>query len=97
MANEGIVEKIAVTKKRSATQSSVIQALRLLKPEETQEGANGSEALASDEDAEDDEHACPVAYRPLERQILDLLMDAGSRGLTNFVRCTSPHLACSVD
>ncbi|BGP35225.1 hypothetical protein JCM10296v2_007057 [Rhodotorula toruloides] len=84
MANEGIVEKIAVTKKKSATQSSVIQALRLLKPEDVQEGANGSEALASDEDAEDDELACPVAYRPVERQILDLLMDAGSRGLTNF-------------
>ncbi|GEM11478.1 B-block binding subunitof TFIIIC family protein [Rhodotorula toruloides] len=85
MANEGLVEKIAVTKKKSAMHSIAIQALRLIKPQETQEGVNGrAEALLSEEAAEEDEHACPVANRALERQILDLLMDAGSRGLTNF-------------
>lgn len=87
MANEGIVEKIAVTKRKSATQSSVVQALRLLKWEEVQEGSTGrEEADSAEDDADEDEHACPVATRALERQILDLLIDAGSRGLTNFVR-----------
>ncbi|BGP51552.1 hypothetical protein JCM10450v2_007498 [Rhodotorula kratochvilovae] len=85
LAAEGVLEKINVTRKKAGNKTAIAQALRLCAPpaadaeaDELPAPPGGAAALAED----DDDGSYPVAGRPIERQVLDLLMDADARGLT---------------
>ena len=99
MAEEGILEKITVTKKKSGGVQSRTQALRLRRQDELVGSVENVDVdvkvrqralreAAGDED-DDDGSSYPVTMRTIEQQILDLVMNAGSRGITNIV---SPKL-----
>ena len=103
MADEGILEKITVTKKKSGGVQSRTQALRLRRPDELQvDGENVNvdvkvrqhalREVAQEED-DDDGSSYPVTMRTIEQQVLDLVMNAGSRGITNVVS-TARSLRC---
>ncbi|BGP19943.1 hypothetical protein JCM10213v2_008074 [Rhodosporidiobolus nylandii] len=85
---DGLVEKITVKKTRGAgKKESVVQALRLVRREGDGEGGEGgatanAPAVPTDEDEEDDPDFYPVFGKTIERQVLELLMDADSRGMT---------------
>ncbi|GAA5926196.1 hypothetical protein JCM1841_001152 [Sporobolomyces salmonicolor] len=85
MAIDGIVEKIAVSKKKAHGNTTTVQALRLLKPDgvPVTSEATGDALPAQQQDDDDvDDASYPLVTRSMERQILDLLMEADSRGLT---------------
>lgn len=95
MADDGIVEKILTTKTKSSGGQSRSQGLRLRDPDELHvKGEEDDSAVAQhrdiieeveeEEDDNDDDGSYPSAMRSIERQILDLLMNAGSRGVTNY-------------
>jgi hypothetical protein len=57
-----------------------------------QEGENVVVA-AEDQEEEDDEHSYPLSNKSMQKQVLDLLLEADTRGLTNIVRYfLPPHL-----
>ncbi|GAA5970358.1 hypothetical protein JCM3765_000362 [Sporobolomyces pararoseus] len=104
LAQEGVLEKIAVTKKNrklSGKQKgqvesvSTVQALRLvdpdklLKPKSKSTLTEGANELNDDreEEEEEDEHSYPLANTSMQRQVLDLLLEADTRGLTNVEIC----------
>ncbi|GAA5869579.1 hypothetical protein JCM1840_004467 [Sporobolomyces johnsonii] len=85
MAADGIVEKIAVSKKKAHGNITTVQALRLLKPDgvAVKSEAIGDALPAQQQDDDDvDGVSYPLVTRSMERQILDLLMEADTRGLT---------------
>ncbi|GAA5994066.1 hypothetical protein JCM5350_003696 [Sporobolomyces pararoseus] len=103
LAQEGVLEKIAVTKKNrklSGKQKgqvesvSTVQALRLLDPDKLIKPKSRSTILegeqpelVGEEEVEEDEHSYPLAQTSLPRQVLDLLLEADTRGLTNIEIC----------
>lgn len=98
------MEKINVTKRKSGGREVTIQALRLRDPDELREAAaEGSDAetwqqaLQEVERDDEDDGSYPVAMRTIERQVLDLLMNAGSRGVTNYVSLLSSRLWRTAD
>lgn len=93
MSDEGIVEKVSVTKKKSGGAQIRIQALRLRGPDELKTDEDVKldvetrrDAIREVEGADDDDGSSyPATMRTIEQQVLDLLMNAGSRGITNVV------------
>ncbi|GAA5989786.1 hypothetical protein JCM10908_002322 [Rhodotorula pacifica] len=93
MAEEGILEKVNVTKRKSGGNQTRIQAIRLRGPDELKVGEDAADIEvktrrhaiqeAQEEDEEDDGSSYPATMRTIEQQVLDLLMNAGSRGITN--------------
>jgi hypothetical protein len=68
-----------------------------------QEGENvvvAAEDQEEEEEEEDDEHSYPLSNKSMQKQVLDLLLEADTRGLTNIVRyflpstsLISPHIS----
>ncbi|GAA5911965.1 uncharacterized protein JCM6883_000748 [Sporobolomyces salmoneus] len=99
LAVEGVLEKIAVTKKNrkltgkskgQVESVSTVQALRLLDPDKlykSKANRDDQEGEVAEEEEEDDEHSYPLANKSMQRQVLDLLLEADTRGLTNVEIC----------
>lgn len=102
LAGEGVLEKVSVERRKAGGRNTTAPALRLCaKPEGAGTQAEGSGAQAQqtdkgkgrqrEEEEEDaDDEAYPRVGKPIERQVLDLLMDADARGLTIAVRLFLP-------
>ncbi|GAA6018706.1 hypothetical protein JCM11491_001273 [Sporobolomyces phaffii] len=96
LAQEGVVEKVAVTKKNrklvgkgaapkgQVENVSTVQAIRLLDPDKLSQDKRQSHEAIEDEndDDDDDDHSYALANKSMQRQVLDLLLEADTRGLT---------------
>ncbi|GAA6046816.1 hypothetical protein JCM3770_005657 [Rhodotorula araucariae] len=86
LAADGVLEKINVTRKKVGNKTAIAHALRLCAPPAAPDAGAGAAELPpaplGGADVDDDDGSYPIAGRPIERQVLDLLMDADARGLT---------------
>ena len=60
--------------------------------QDSSNGGEGGKQVELMDDADDDEGSYPLANKSMERQILDLLIEADTRGLTGTV--SFPPFAC---
>ncbi|GAA5943039.1 uncharacterized protein JCM15063_006281 [Sporobolomyces koalae] len=97
--NQGVLEKFIITKKNrkwsgqkkgEVEKTTTVQALKLLDPEiarsKSLEGGEQSHSgrVAGEEEDDPDDLSYPLADKSMQRQILDLLLEADTRGLTTF-------------